>query len=80
MDWRDELATEEFFRYSAECRRMARLARPLARANPSASPTINARWFEKLAAVAGHLLSPPAHLLFPLLRSGLANQRLSRLG
>jgi hypothetical protein len=67
MDWRDELMTEEFFRYSAECRRLARLARPLARPNPVIR---QAGWFEKLGAVASHLLAPPAHLLPRLVRSG----------
>jgi hypothetical protein len=70
MDWRDELMTEEFFRYSAECRRLARLARPLVRPNPGISPTIQAGWFEKLGAVASHLLAPPVHLLPRLVRSG----------
>jgi hypothetical protein len=65
-DWRDELMTEEFLRYSAECQRLAGLARPLARANPSAGQTLNADWFEKLAAAASHLLSPPTHLVRPV--------------
>jgi hypothetical protein len=60
MDWRDELMTDEYFRYAAECRRLARLARPLARANSALGPTISAHWFEKVGAVAGHLLNPPA--------------------
>jgi hypothetical protein len=80
MDWRDELMTEEFIRYSVECRRLARLARPLAPAKPGPAPTIQAGWFEKLAAVAGYLLSPPAPLLPGPSHPGLANRRLSRLG
>jgi hypothetical protein len=70
MDWRDELMTEEFFRYSAECRRLARLARPLARANPGTGPRVHAGWSEKLGAVAGHLFDLPAHLLPRSVRFG----------
>jgi hypothetical protein len=70
MDWRDELMTEEFFRYSAECRRLARLARPLARATLAAGSTPHAGWFEKLGAAAGQLLSPPAYLQARSARSG----------
>jgi hypothetical protein len=70
MDWRQEFMTDEYFRYAAECRRLARLARPLARANPASAPTIEAHWFGKLGAIVGHLLSPPAHMLTRSVRSG----------
>ena len=40
MDWRTELMTEEAFRYAAECRRLARLARPPTPAKLAAKPAI----------------------------------------
>jgi hypothetical protein len=46
MDPRDRFLTDEFARYSAECRRMARLARPpqTAAANSAASFMNSASW------------------------------------
>jgi hypothetical protein len=55
MDQRDELFTDEYMRYAAECRRLARLAKPLAR-----KPSGIARWSAYLNFTSWIALLQPA--------------------
>jgi hypothetical protein len=60
MDPREQFLTEEFFRYSAECRRLARLARKPASAAKGRTPTVRL-WVEKFEEIFAAYLNPPAH-------------------
>jgi hypothetical protein len=57
MDPREQLLTDEFFRYSAECRRLARLARkPPARAVPGIGTTAYLRIVEWIEEIHGRYI------------------------
>jgi hypothetical protein len=67
MDWRTELMTEEAFRYAAECRRLARLARPPNPAKLAAKPAIRGwevqeNWRDWLSRLHDHVLGSSAQL------------------
>ena len=53
MDARDPFQTDEFFRYAAECRRMASLARGVERGTSSAS--ISAKWLQYAKSASQNL-------------------------
>jgi len=60
MDPQEVFLTDEFFRYSAECRRLARLAR-----KPVSTPksrTAGLRlWIERFEEVFAAYVNPPVH-------------------
>jgi hypothetical protein len=71
MIGQEEYVTDEFFRYAAECRRMARCARPPGAARQAIRPLKAVRWREWLHALAGRYLNPAGqHLALRTVRSG----------
>ena len=62
MDPSEQFLTEEFFRYSAECRRLARLARkPIGRVTPGIGTVAYLRWLEWLDKISDWSFNPPIH-------------------
>jgi hypothetical protein len=62
MDPSEPFLTEEFFRYSAECRRLARLARkPISVVTPGIGAVAYLRWLEWLDQVSEWSFNPPVH-------------------
>ena len=63
MDPSEQFLTEEFFRYSAECRRLARLARkPRGDATLGIGAVAHRRWLEWLDNVSEWSFNPAIHL------------------
>jgi hypothetical protein len=64
MNPREEFFTDEFFRYSAECRRLARLARrPPSEIRHGIGATLYRNLVERLADVHGRFIHQPNHRL-----------------
>ena len=62
MDPSEQFLTEEFFRYSAECRRLARLARkPTGAVTLGIGAVAYLRWREWLDQVSEWSFNPPVH-------------------
>jgi hypothetical protein len=62
MDPREQFWTEEFFRYSAECRRLARLARkPPGGGTQHAGTAAHLHWLDWLRDLQSQYINPPAH-------------------
>ncbi|MEA2980027.1 MAG: hypothetical protein QOF09_1850 [Alphaproteobacteria bacterium] len=62
MNPHDQFATEEFFRYSAECRRLARLARkPAGGATQGLGATAYRRWADWLGDIHAGYINPPSY-------------------
>lgn len=62
MDPHEQFWTEEFFRYSAECRRLARLARkPPGGGARHAGTVAYLHWVEWLGDIHAQYINPPTH-------------------
>ena len=61
MDPQELFLTEEFFRYSAECRRLARLARKPANGATQVSTAGYRLWIDWLGDIYAQHLSPLTH-------------------
>ena len=61
MDPQEPFLTEEFFRYSAECRRLARLARKPANGATQASGAGYRLWIDWLRDIHAQYATPLTH-------------------